>query len=329
MTAPAPAKTSAKVPTASAAAERAKGERDAFAQPGRHHLERDYEAALELGQDDGARRHRASAQRIDPEVGRDCGVRLLGQDADRLRELALAEALPDQLPHRARRASDRERPHRQRHGMAVQLALHLGGRRCDRLLPWRVVRDETRRQAQGPDVDRPQPDGLVTRQAERDLRGAAADVADGDAAAEPLAPGERPLPGEPGFLVRGQDLHALPRGPIETSDQLGSVPGLPAGRGDDDREPRTAKLAGLRREGGDGRGRLLDLRGRDRAAERDLRAQADQGLALADGLHTGAVRLGDEQADRIRPHIDDCDSHPERFSRSGRSARGSLTVAIR
>ena len=100
--------------------------------------------------------------------------------------------------------------------------------------------------------------------------------------------------------------------PVPRAERVGelvAVAALAAGRGDEDLDPLAAeppRPARLRARDLDGLGAL---RRADVAIALDLLAEAELLLLLVHGQHLPAVRDGDEQAERVRAHVDDRDSH--------------------
>src|SRR5262249_36304205 len=157
-----------------------------------------------------------------------------------------------------------------------------------------------------PDVDRARPHRAALGRADRDLRGAAADVADCDRLpADPAGPRDGAEEREPS-LLRGRDqpdrTAPPPRAPLE---QLLAVRGLAAGARDEHLDPLRAALPRHGDEAGHDVGGLGQLPVGDGARTLDRCAEREHRSALLDRL--AAAR--DEQADPVRPPVDDADSH--------------------
>jgi hypothetical protein len=92
-------------------------------------------------------------------------------------------------------------------------------------------------------------------------------------------------------------------------DELVGVLGLAAGGRDDDVDQRRAGGACDIREAAEALGRLRQLRRRHDTVPLDVGAQPDHALAAPDDVEAVPGAGGDEQANRVRPHVDDCDVH--------------------
>ena len=144
--------------------------------------------------------------------------------------------------------------------------------------------------------------------ADRDLGGAAADVADRDGASR-RDPGESALEREAGFVLAGQDPRLDLRGAREQVHELRGVSRLPAGRRDDHVDQFGAGAARVLDEAGDALDRFGQLRRGDGAGTLHVGAEPDHALAADDLGDAVAVPHPDQEADGVRADVDHCDAH--------------------
>jgi hypothetical protein len=124
-----------------------------------------------------------------------------------------------------------------------------------------------------------------------------------------LEGGECAVPGQHPLFLRAQDPYRNAGAARERVGELVAVRALAARRGDEDLDPLAAEPPGpprLRARDLDG---LRALGRADVAVALDLFPEAELLALLVHGQHVPAVRDGDQQAKRVRAHIDDCDSH--------------------
>ena len=161
--------------------------------------------------------------------------------------------------------------------------------------------------------------------ADRELGGAAADVADRDGARR-AHEGDGALERKPCLLVPREDANGHAGRARERVDELIRVARLPAGRGDDDVDQRSAARARDVGEAAQALGRVGELDGRDRAVALDVGAEADRALAVGDANESVPAAGGDQEPDRVRPHVDDGDVHRRAFFPRPRPTGGVCLV---
>src|SRR6185295_15313668 len=111
---------------------------------------------------------------------------------------------------------DRERDLRQRWREGMQQPLYLLPRALDGVTAGRILFEQAARQSPRAEVDRADPRRAVASRPDRDLRGAAADVADGDAlAVGAAARRERADEREAPLFLRAEQPHRKPGGARE------------------------------------------------------------------------------------------------------------------
>ena len=165
------------------------------------------------------------------------------------------------------------------------------------------------REAERADVHGADPGRSDQPGADDDLRRAAADVADGDDAVAGIRAGDCTGEREPTFLLRGNHPHFGCRGQSDSLEQAAGV-ALTAGRRDHHFQLTDTELArdlGVRARH---LGHLVELASPHAAVDKQLRAEAEVGALLADRRDGVVVSGRDEQAHRVRPHIDDPYPHP-------------------
>ena len=153
--------------------------------------------------------------------------------------------------------------------------------------------------------------------ADRDLSGAAADVADGDGALRRHA-GEGALECEPSLVLPGQDPRLDLSRARKQVDELRRVSRLPTRRRNDDVDQLGAGCACVLDEAGDTLDRLGQLRRGDRAGALHVSAEPDDALAADDLQDAVTLPRSDQEADGVRADVDHRDVHrPHSHERSG------------
>src|SRR6187549_915109 len=101
-------------------------------------------------------------------------------------------------------------------------------------------------------------------------------------------------------------------------DELGRVPRLSSRRGDDDVDQLGAGVASLLDEAGDALDGLGELRCGDRTEALDVGTEPDDAPAADDFRDTVSRPRSDQETDRVRADVDDCDVHrPHSHERPG------------
>ena len=261
---------------------------------------------LQGGEDHRAGGERPCALLADPVLPCEDGGRGGRELLERVVELDRADPCARDPLQGARAAADRERRAGRRRIEAVEVALDLDPGLLHRVLPRWVLREEAAREPLRAEVDRTRPRRSGFARADDHLRRAAADVDDGHRApARDARARDRAEERELALLGRGENARRACSGALKTICELGAVCRLPAGARDQHLDRLDAGGARIPDEPGHHRGGLCELLGRDLAVALDVRAEPEH-LALRE--HRATV-LGHEQANGVRPDVDDPDRH--------------------
>ncbi len=163
-------------------------------------------------------------------------------------------------------------------------------------------------QPERPDVDRANP-ARDAPGADSELRRPAARVAHGQAPSGNACGSDGARVAQPSLLGRREQPHARAGPGRDRIAKIRAVARLAAGGGEQDRDLRSAELAGLPDLARDGVGRPREpLRGQLSGAL-DVGAERHADALLVDAADPRAVALAHEQAHGVRTDIDDGDSH--------------------